>query len=144
MIEFEHSIFIDRPREEVFEFVTDPENDPKWQSAIESVERASEDPIDKGSTYRYKVKFLGRNIESENEITSYEPPNQASFKSISGPIPFEGTFKFESKDGGTHLSLNGRTDAGGFFKLAEGLVGRQLNKQMEADLNSLKLLLEAD
>jgi uncharacterized membrane protein len=144
MIEFDKSIFIKRPREEVFEFVTDPKNDPEWQSAIESVERASEEPINKGSTYRYKVKFLGRNIESENEITSYEPPKQASFKSISGPIPFEGAFKFDSKDGGTHLSLNVRTEVGGFFKLAESLVGRQLNKQMESDLNSLKLLLEAN
>ncbi len=37
----------------------------------------------------------------------------------------------------------GKGEFGGFFKLAEGLVGKQAEKQSESDLAALKLLLES-
>jgi hypothetical protein len=89
------------------------------------------------------VEFLRRKLEAEIEITSYDPPNQASVKGISGPVPFQNTYIFESKGNGTQMSLIGQAEIGGFFKLAEGLVGKQLEKQVEADSNALKVLLEA-
>lgn len=142
MIEFEKSIFINRPQQEVFDFVTNLNNDPKWQSTIESVEQTSNGGIGTGSTWRYNVKFLGRNVNSEIEMTSYDPPTEASVKAIGGPVPFENTYKFESVDGGTQMSIIGKGDLGGFFKLAEGLVRKQLLKQMDADANTLKAVLE--
>jgi hypothetical protein len=39
-----------------------------------------------------------------------------------------------------HETLNELIEAGGFFKIAEGLEGRQLQKQMNTDFASLKLL----
>jgi hypothetical protein len=63
---------------------------------------------------------------------------------IKGPIPYESTIKLEAQDNGTLLTFSGQVEFGGFFKLAEGLVGQQLKKHQEADLAALKLLLEAD
>ena len=143
MFKFEKSILINRPQQEVFDFVTDLNNDSKWQSGIESVERTSDGPIGVGSTWRYKSKLLGREVETEIEMTGYDPPNQASVKSIGGPVPFENTYTFESKDGGTQMTFNGQAEMGGFFKMAEGLVGKQLEKQMDSDGAALKKLLEA-
>jgi len=143
MFKFEKSVFINRPQQEVFDFVTNLNNDSKWQSGIESVERTSDGPIGVGSTWGYKLKFMGREIEADIELTSYDPPNQASVKSIGGPVPFENTYTFESKDGGTQMTLNGQAEIGGFFKMAEGLVGKQMEKQMDADGAALKKLLEA-
>lgn len=144
MIKLEKSIFINRPQQEVFDFVTNLANDPKWQSTIESVERTSEGPIGAGSTWRYVGKLLGRRIETEIQMTRYDPPKQASVKGISGPVPFENTYKFESKGNGTQVSVMGQAEVGGFFKLAEGLVGKQMEKQIEAGLTALKLVLEAE
>jgi uncharacterized membrane protein len=144
MYKFEKSIMIDRPQQEVFDFVTNLANDSKWQSGIESVERASDGPIGAGSTWRYKLKFLGREVEAEIEMTGYDPPNQSSVKSIGGPVPFESNYKFESKEGSTEMTISGQAEIGGFFKMAEGLVGKQLEKQMESDAEALKKLLEAN
>ena len=143
MFKFERCISINRPRKEVFDFVTNLDNDSQWQSGIESVERTSAGPIGAGSTWKYRSKLLGRKVETEIEMTSYDPPRKASVKAISGPVPFENTYEFESKENGTQLCLCGQAEFGGFFKLAEGLVGRQLEKQVEADTNALKLILEA-
>ena len=143
MFKFEKSIVINRPQQEVFDFVTDLSNDSKWQSNIESVERVSDGPIGVGSTWRYVTKLLGRKNETEIQMTSYDPPNQASVKAISGPIPFENTHKFESNGNGTKFSIMGQAEIGGFFKMAEGLAVKQIEKQMEADAAALKKLLEA-
>jgi uncharacterized membrane protein len=144
MIKFEKSFLINRPQQEVFDFATNLSNDSQWQSSIESVEQVSDGPIGVGSTWRYVTKFLGRKNETEIQITSYEPPHQSSVKAVSGPIPFENTHKFQKQDGGTLLTFTGQAEIGGFFKMAEGLVSKQMEKQMEADGAALKKLLEAE
>jgi uncharacterized membrane protein len=142
MIKFEKNVLINRPQQEVFDFVTDLSNDYKWQSSIESVEQVSDGPIGVGSTWRYVGKFLGRKNETEIQMTSYEPPHQSSVKAVSGPIPFENTHKFQKQDGGTLLTFVGQAEIGGFFKIAEGLAGKQLEKQVETAAAALKKLLE--
>jgi uncharacterized membrane protein len=142
MIKFEKNVLINRPQQEVFDFVTDLSNDYKWQSSIESVEQVSDGPIGVGSTWRYVGKFLGRKNETEIQMTSYEPPHQSSVKAVSGPIPFENTHKFQKQDGGTLLTFVGQAEIGGFFKIAEGLAGKQLEKQVEIAAAALKKLLE--
>jgi uncharacterized membrane protein len=143
MFKYEKNVFINRPQQEVFDFVANLENDPKWQASIQSVEQTSDGPIGEGSTFRYQTKYLGRKSETEIQLTSYDPPNGASVKVLSGPVPFENTYKFEAQDGGTLLTFTGWAEIGGFFKIAEGLAGKQIEKQMEADAAALKKVLEA-
>jgi hypothetical protein len=87
---------------------------------------------------------MGRDIESELQITDWQPPTQNSFKAISGPVPFEMTIKVEPQGEGALLTQTGQVELGGVFKLAEGLTGKQLKKQMEADNQTLKELLESN
>ena len=42
MYKFESSLIIDRPLQEVFEYVTDPTNNSAWQSGTESAEWTAE------------------------------------------------------------------------------------------------------
>ena len=142
MFEFENTLFINRPPQEVFDFVIDPGNDPEWRSSAVSGEWTSEGPIGVGSAFRTVDKFLGRKIESTSEVTIWDPPNQFGSKSVGGSMPFEGTIRIESKENGTQLTLRGQAELGGFFKIAEGLAGKQIKKQLVADFDALKLLLE--
>jgi uncharacterized membrane protein len=143
MISLEKSIFINRSQQEVFDFVMDLNNDPRWQSSIESVKQTSGETTGAGTTWLYTTKFFGREVETEIEITSYDSPNQARVKVVSGPVPFENTYIFESKDNGTQLSMSAQAEVGNFYKLAEGLVKKQIDKQMDSDAKTLKNLLEA-
>jgi len=143
MYKFANSIFINRPVQEVFDFVTNPANNAQWQSGTESAEWTSDGPPGVGSTIKAVANLLGRKIEVELKVTGWDPPNQWSLKNIGGPIPLEATSKFEAQGDGTLLTETGQAEIGGFFKLAEGLVGKQLEKQFEADNAALKLLLEA-
>lgn len=144
MVSFEVEKFINRSRQEVFDYVSDPANDVKWQGSAQSSEWASEGPPGVGSQIHSVARFLGRNIDSTVEVTAWDPPSTVGQKAVSGPIPFEITIQLEDQDDGTRLTVNGQAEAGGFFKLAEGLVGKQLQKQIEKDFETLKQVLEAE
>ena len=144
MFMVERSIFINSPQQEVFNYTYDPANAHKWQSQVLSVEWSSEGPHGVGSTQRAVARFLGRDIETNSQITVVDPPSQHGFKSVGGPIPIEGGMRFESEGDGTKVTMGGQLDVGGFFKLAEGLVKRQLESQFVTNLEALKLLLESD
>ena len=143
MYMFEKSIFINRPPQEVFDYITNPDNDSNWRSTAVSAEWTSDGPVGVGSTQRTVGKFLGRKIDSTNEVTVWDPPNQFAFKSVGGSIPLELSQKLAAEDNGTQLTINAQAELAGFFKLAEGLVGKQAEKQMDTDFNALKLVLEA-
>jgi len=143
MITFEKTVFINRPQQEVFDFMSNLENGIQWRS-LESSKRTSDDPIGVGSTWREASKFMGREIELDIEFISYEPPYQFIAKAISGPFPMEITYEFESQDGGTLISLSAKAEVSGFFKMAEGLVGKQAEKLSETELAALKKLMEAE
>jgi len=52
--------------------------------------------------------------------------------------------KFVAEGNGTKVIMGGQIEAGGFFKLAEGLVKKQLESQFVTNLEALELLLESD
>ena len=51
---------------------------------------------------------------------------------------------FEPKEGGTQYTFSASVEAGGFFKLAEALIKKQLYRQHEANLNTLMTVLEEE
>ena len=143
MNKIELSTMINRPVEEVFAVLSNPENYPKWISTSREAKITSQGPIGVGTRYRAVATFLGRRIETEVEFTEYEPNRKIAQKSISGPFPAENSSTFERVDGGTRVTLTLRGEVGGFFKLAEPLLVSMLKRQSEADLANFKDLMES-
>ncbi len=142
MFKFKKSYFIDRPQQEIFDYATNPANDTKWRESAVSAGWASEGPVGVGSKLRSVDKLLGREIESVSEISAWDPPNAYGQKAAGGPVPFEMTIRLEPEGSGTRLNVEGQAEVGGFFKIAEGLAGKQLEKQLDADFNGLKRVME--
>jgi uncharacterized membrane protein len=143
MARVEASVVINRPLEEVFAFASNPENDMQWESDVSDVEQTSEGPLSVGATYRGVIQFLGQRIEWTGEVTHYEPNERVHFKLAAGPLHLEETATFERIDSGTRVTVVYEGDAGGFFKLAEPVVVRMFQKQIEGNLANLKDVLEA-
>jgi hypothetical protein len=142
MISATSSVFINRPVEEVFEFTAAFENSHLWQGDLIRSEQTSDGPLGVGATGIFAQKFMGREMENTVEVTVYDPPYQMCFRSTSGPIAFEGCQTCESVDGGTQFTVAIEGEAGGFFKVAEGMVQKQLASSLERDNNNLKAVLE--
>jgi uncharacterized membrane protein len=144
MARAEHTVVVGRPPHEVFAFLTDLSNVPEWQSGSAEV-RQPDRPLGVGATYVQVLQFLGRRIEATIEVTEFDPGRRFSIRTRTGPIPFEVRHDFESADGGSatrlHVELEG--EPGRFFKLAEPLVVRNAQRQLEGDFATLKEIVEA-
>ena len=142
MIKVELSVVINRPVEEVFAYATNPANNAKWQEGLVESRLVSSGPIGVGSQITDVRKFLGRDMDSKLEVTAFEPNRKFGEKVISGPLQFEIIESFEPAGDGTKVSLLAHGEPGGFFKLAEGMVQKQIQSQLEGDAQRLKKALE--
>jgi len=144
MKKFDTSITIQRPIEEVFATVIDFDRIPTWRSGLIEATVTSEGPLQVGTTYRYNIKAMGRTIETTGQIDVYEPPAFYAWKATSGPFPMSGSIKCEATTEGTRVTDTLEADPGGFFKLAEPLLMKGQQGQMERELKQLKDLLEGN
>jgi hypothetical protein len=66
----EDSIVVNRPRPEVFAFVADHENDPKWRPGVVDIKRASGEG--QGAVYTQGVRGpMGKRVDADFEVTAY-------------------------------------------------------------------------
>ncbi len=143
MVTIDHSIDIQRPVEAVFAYVADPRNDPQWQGAIKEVRLTPDGPPRVGTKVKLVVSFLGVRLEPTNEITAWEPNRSFSYMGRAAPSTAEATYRFEAVGTGTRLSATLQVEPGGLFQVAEPLFASQAKRQLEADFQHLKGLLEA-
>lgn len=139
----ERSEAIDRPADRVFEYVSTPENDPTWVPVSLRHERLSPGPMRVGSITEEDVRFLGRRMRYAWEVIRYEPPTAYALRTVSGPIPATLCVLLEQLgDRNSRLTLVGDAELRGVYKLVGPLVRWVAQRQFEAQLRTLKNLLE--
>jgi carbon monoxide dehydrogenase subunit G len=141
MIKIEHSVLVNRPVQEVFAYATDPANLPEWQTS--ALEARVDGPMQPGATGAIVRKFLGRRMESNVRFDEYEPPRKFALQATSGPVAFRVRQTYEPEGEGTRINVAMEGEPGGFFKLAEPLVGRAIRRELESNFATLKDLLES-
>ncbi len=144
MARIEASVVINRPVEEVFEFVTNPKNDLLWQPGVLESEQTSEGPMGVGTTLRSVSQFMGRRMEGIGEVIGYKANKKITYKEASGPTSGELSLTFEPVEGGTRVTLVGEWEPRGFFRLPDPIVVRMTQRDVEGSLANLKDILEAE
>lgn len=136
---------VDRPAAEVFEFVSDASNNPRWQKGQQSCEWTSPPPIGVGSTYEQRARFLGRTVNSSFVVTEYEPGRSIAIESTGGSFPITVRRSVEPIDEGrTRVTAEIDGDPGRFFRLFGPLVRPLAQRSVDADYARLQALLESD
>ena len=143
MIKVETSVEIGRPSDEVFEYISNFENNPTWQSGQLEATFTSEGPLGVGSTYDQVATFLGRRIFSTFEVVEYEASRKVKATSRAGSFPITFTRMVEPSGAGTKVKAIIEGDASGFFKLAQPLMRRMVQRSVDSDYRNLKKILES-
>jgi carbon monoxide dehydrogenase subunit G len=140
-MEFSNTITIQRSLQDVFEFVSDFENVPKWNYAIAETRKVSEGPVGVGTTYR-QVRTIPSRSEETFEVTGFETDRRFAVRGGLGP--FEGTlaYEFEEVDGVTRLTNRAELEARGIMKLATPIASGRVRDAVAENLETLKRLLE--
>jgi uncharacterized membrane protein len=140
----EESIEINRPLQEVFDYVSDVGNYPEWMAHVLEVLKDTEGPPQQNDRFTLAIKSVGRRFETPYERISYEANRRYTDRAVGGPIPnhrWECTF--QEVPGGTRLMRAVDAEPGGSLKLLEPLQKRAAERQLGKDLKTLKDVLEA-
>ena len=136
------SVVINRPPAEVFEFVSDLENDSQWGLTTQT-RRTSPGPLGVGTTFRQRDRFLGRPLELSMEVVGFEPNHQMAIRATSRLLSLAGDRTVEPVGAAaTRLTLTGGGHARGMLKLAEPLLVAAGRRRLRRQLDDLKHLLE--
>lgn len=143
MIQVFASINIRRSPVEVFAYLSNFENNPKWQSGMVSARFTSSGPLQVGSTYSQEARFLGRPVISEFEVVEYMPEKRIKITSTSGTFPITVTRLVEpDEEGGSRVSAVVEGDASGVYRLAEPIMKLMVQRSVQGDYDRLKSVLE--
>jgi hypothetical protein len=143
MIRHDFTVEIKAPLEKVFAFTTDFTNFVKWQDGISQASQSPEGPTRAGTTFTLTRTFLGQRIEAAGNVTEFVPNARCTFKTTAGPMQLSVVQSYESIPAGTRLTLHLEAEPGGFFKLAEGAMERQITAAFDSQVQKLKSLLES-
>ena len=138
MIEFTTHIDIHRPAHEVFAFVLDFENAPKWNYFVTNVTKQSSGPIRVGTLF-HQIRKTDR---QDYRITQLTPGRSVDVTTTPGSSPaFTRRFELTSTPFGTRLHDRWQLQTG-HHPLLERLAVRQIRAAVTENLGKLKELLE--
>jgi uncharacterized protein YndB with AHSA1/START domain len=142
-MEFETSVRIERPVEEVFDYVSDPRNFPRWNSAVQAVGMTSGEG-EPGSTYAMERDLPGGPAQNDLEIVDRERPTAFTIRTTTGPTPFVYRYSFNSEDAATLVTLAASVELSGIAGRLGPLGARVVRRGVDANFATLKQILEAN
>ena len=134
--------FIRCPVAEVFAFVTNVENDLRWQPQISEVRVTSEGPIGVGTTFREVRHMFGFRFVWDMNITVFEPNRRICIESLRGAVPYRGCRDFEPVEDGTRIIETSCVELWPVFRPFRRLLANQSHQPVEAAYARLKAILE--
>lgn len=136
-------IEIERPRSEVAEYVSNPDNATSWYENIKRVEWRSPRPLNVGSKVSFEAQFVGRKLAYTYEVKEFVPGEWLVMSTADGPFPMETSYKFGDAPGGaTKIELRNRGRPSGFSNVLAPTMARAMRRANRKDLARLKSILE--
>ena len=136
------TITIPRTQADVFAFVSDVTNMPKWVTGVVSARLVSPD-VALGSRFIVEYRQSRRPDEVELEVAKYDPPESFAIRSSNAPFQFEGSVHLEEVAGGTQVTNTIEAGPDSLStKLVTMLFGpllrRSMRKRLLRELNDLE------
>jgi ligand-binding SRPBCC domain-containing protein len=143
MLAIAFPVHIDRPADEVFDYVTDPANLAAWQDTTVAVIPETDGPLAKGTCLReIRRGPFGREITNRVEISEFEPNRRFGLRMLSGPLPIHGEYTFHAVGSQTRLDFVAYGELQGPVRLMKPILRRLLRRNFERYHATLKRLLE--
>jgi uncharacterized protein YndB with AHSA1/START domain len=142
---FGASVVIDRPIDDVFVFLLDGENDPKFSARVQQMEKATDGPPGVGTIYKSTVVDAGMTTQREFELTEVDAPTkirwaERSKNMVTAP---EGGYDLKPAGDGTEVRFYNVLEGHGFGKVLQPLALRSARKGAQDFANSIKRAVEA-
>ncbi len=140
-MKFTNTITINRQPADVFAYLADFENLPRWNYAISETRKMTAGSVGVGSRYR-QTRTVPSRSEETFEVTEFEPERRLSIRGPLGPFGAEVTYLLASVENGTSLTNTMNLEPSGPLRLIAPLAASSVKSAVAANLRTLKQILE--
>lgn len=141
MLRYASKVTMDRPPAVVFPYFAEPEKQALWSDV--PMRRLDERTFGAGS--RIEVAFGMGPLKARVglEIFELEQDRKMAWRTLYGPIRWEGEYLLEPSGAGTVVSQRGTLTFTGLWRLVEPIAGAEIRSAEEKELEKLKAIVEA-
>lgn len=107
MADFNASVIICEPVEEVFAYFADMGNAPEYMNKVESTEKQTDEPIGIGTKYKEIRNVRGNKVYAEIEYLAYEENVGFTRRSSSNGLTVDYAYHFSEIPEGTQVEFEG-------------------------------------
>jgi Polyketide cyclase / dehydrase and lipid transport len=142
---YETMVVIDHPIEEVFAFLADGENDPKFSPRVLAIAKTTDGPPAVGTVYARTVKDAGMKTKREFKLTEFEPLTRIRWAEVSKNLVTapEGGYDLAREGIGTRVTIYNVLEGHGPGKLIAPLALRSARKGADDFGKAIKSAVEA-
>jgi carbon monoxide dehydrogenase subunit G len=144
--EFSGSTLIDRPIDEVFAFLADGTNDPKFSPRVKEIHKTTDGPVAVGTVFESTVKDAGMTTRRKFELVDLQAPTRIRWSERSKnliTVP-EGGYDLEKvSDTQTRVTIRNTFEGHGFGRVIVGFAAKAAIKDAPAFAQRIKSAAEA-
>ncbi len=142
---FDLTTVVDRPIDEVFAFLAQGTNDPKFSPRVLEIEQVGDGPPGVGTVFRSTVKDAGMKTKREFELTEFEAPSKIRWTERSKNLVTvtAGGYDLAADGNGTRVRLFNEFAGHGLGKLFVGPAARAANKGADEFGAAIKQAVES-
>jgi hypothetical protein len=142
MRSFTHSAHIDRRPEELFAYMLDFRNAPRWRSLVRSIEVVGGEPVQRGSRLLITLDVAGRERSAISEVWSCDPPRRLGFRNTASNVTGQFEYVLQPEQDGTLITFTCDIKPHGIMWLLLPLVLRSHRTRYVDQLGRLKRAAE--
>jgi hypothetical protein len=135
-------IVINRPVQEVFDFVADERNEPRYNPGMVRAELLTPEPVGLGSRFRAEMRTRPRPVVMITENTGYDWPRRLASTTRLSAMDIQGTLSFDPVPVGTRVRWSWELRPHGPLKLLTPVMARIGARRERAIWTGLKRVLE--
>ena len=145
MIDVRSERLIERPLEEVFDFMADLDKLPMWLDGCKKAWSPTGEAREVGARVIHEDEFMGQTFEAQFDVVEWEDNRRMIFEAVSGPFRGLSEEDLHSEGDDTVVEIHVSGDPAGFLKAVPSfMASRQAQAQLDRSLDNLKRILEED
>lgn len=133
---------IARPATEVFDYVSNVENNPDWRTAVIETRWLDPGPTKPGRRGEQTSKLLGRRYSVVAEVVDWDPPHHVSWATTAGGADVRTHCRVEPDGEGCLFTLESEGAFTGPWRILTPLAEVMLRRQSGNDIVRLRQILE--
>lgn len=142
MQKFSHTVYIECPPQQAFDFLLDLRNDTKWWRQLHFTEKTSLGDVGEGTTYHQVSGVLFVSIHSDVVVSDVNPPFWFRLTNQSPQLNYKVKYEIEPIDQGCNVTMIAQIEANGLLDRLLPLTVKVTKRQLANNFKNLKSILE--